>query len=150
MGKEAELVALVYSHSKESPTTLSADEYAAAVRIGRVGNLLIAAERAAPIGIPVALAAQRADIERLSSRLHSFGMRNTLTAANLPYFLPKEVGTHLQSARVAGLLDDGPGWTFKSAAARNLVHDIDRQLTASKESERQLEQRLIGGRGRTP
>lgn len=38
VGKKDELVALLYSHSKGSPTTLSADEHAAAVRIGRLGK----------------------------------------------------------------------------------------------------------------
>jgi hypothetical protein len=136
VGKEDALVALVYSHSKGNPTKLSADEYAAAVRIGRVGNLLTAAEHAPPLRIPSAFAGERADVERLTSRLQSLGLRNPLTTANLPHFSPKELRDHLQNARTAGLLDDGPAWTLKADAARNLAHDIDRQLTMSKQIER--------------
>jgi len=128
LGKEDELVAQVLHHSKGNPTNLTKEQYDAAVRIGRVGNLLTAADGAPGIKMPSALAPQRADIDRLSSRLRSFGLRHPLTTSNLAAFSPSNMRAHLADARKAGLLDDGPTWTFKYSAARNFVQDLVRQL----------------------
>ena len=128
LGKEDELVMQVLHHSKGSPTSLSKEQYDAAVRIGRVGNLLSAADQPSPVKMPSALAPQRADIERLSSRLRSFGLRHPLTNSNLPAFAASTMRAHLADARKAGLLDDGPTWTFKYSAARNVAQELTKEF----------------------
>ena len=128
LGKEDELVTQVLHHSKGSPTSLSKEQYDAAVRIGRVGNLLTAADGAPGIKMPSALAPQRPDIERLSSRLRSFGLRHPLTNSNLPAFAASTMRAHLADARKAGLLDDGPTWTFKYSTARNVAQELTKEF----------------------
>ena len=62
VGKEDELVTQVLNHSKGNPTSLSQEEYAAAVRIGRVGNLLESEAARKPRPIPQAFAPQKPDL----------------------------------------------------------------------------------------
>ena len=52
LGKEGELVTQVLHHSKGTPTSLTKEQYDAAVRIGRVGNLLTAADGVPAIKVP--------------------------------------------------------------------------------------------------
>jgi len=132
LGKEDELVTQILHHSKGNPTSLSKEQYDAAVRIGRVGNLLTAADQPSPVKVPSALATQQTEIQRLSSRLRSFALRHPLTTSNLPCFSSGDMRAHLSNARKAGLLDDGPTWTFKYGAARNFVQDLVRQLDRNR------------------
>ncbi len=69
VGKDDELVTQVLHHSNGNPTSLSKEEYAAAVRIGRVGNLLESEAARNPRPIPQAFAAQKPDLDRLAARL---------------------------------------------------------------------------------
>jgi hypothetical protein len=147
IGKEEQLVDHVFRHSKGEKSTLTPDQYAAAVRVGRIGNLLAGAEIVSPIRVPDAFAQQKKDLERLSARLQSFGLRNPFTTSNLSALSVSQVRNHLQSAQKSGLLDDGPGWTFKAAAARTFVQDIGRQLDQIRAADRRLEDRLISRKG---
>jgi hypothetical protein len=133
LGKEDELVTLVLNQSKGNPTWLTKEQYAAAVRIGRVGNLLTVADSAPTIKVPSDLAPQRADIERLSSRLRSFGLRHPLTTSNLSAFSASAMRAHLTDARKAGLLDAGPTWTFKYSAARNLAQELAKEFERKRD-----------------
>jgi hypothetical protein len=75
-------------------------------------------------------------------------VRNTLTTVDLPYFSPGQLRAHIETARKAGLLDEGPGWTLKGAAADKLALDMNRDLAHGKQLERYLKNRLIERSGR--
>ena len=113
------------------PTISSKTEHAPAVHGGRVGELLAAAARAPAVRVPSAFAPERSAIARLSSRLHAFGLHNPLTSNDLPYFSPSQLRRHLERARKAGLLDEGPGWTHRAAAARACALDLNRDSWTS-------------------
>jgi hypothetical protein len=98
VGKEDELVSHVFDQSKGKPSPLTQDEYAAAIKIGRVGNLLAVAERSAPLKLPVALEPQRSDIERLVARLGAFGHGRSLTPTNLTALSPAQLREQLVAA----------------------------------------------------
>jgi hypothetical protein len=55
-------------------------------------------------------------------------MPTPLTPQNLSALSAAQMGAHLAVARKVGLLDDGPAWTLKAAAARTFVQDVGRQL----------------------
>jgi len=123
------------------------DEYAAAVRVGRVGHLLALADTTKPVRVPDAFAEHKKDLERLSVRIESLGLRNPFSPANLKALSPSQVREQLQLAKKSGLLDDGATWTFKGAAARTFVSDISRQLDQTRDVERRLEDKLIARKG---
>jgi hypothetical protein len=148
IGKEEDLVAQVYRQAKGEPPTLTAEEYKAAVRVGRIGHALHIAQTAAPPRIPNAFAAQKSQLERLSARIQGLGLRSPLTA-DLTSLSPSQVRNQLQAARERGLLDDGPGWTLKGQAARSFVQDMGRVLDQSRKVERGLEDQLINRRFRS-
>jgi hypothetical protein len=143
IGKEEDLVAQVYRQARGEASSLTADEYAAALRVGRVGRTLNAAQTAPPLRVPNAFIAQKVELERLSARIHGLGLRSPLTPANLATLSLAQVRNQLQAARKAGLLDDGPGWTLKGQAARSFIQDMGRQLEQSRQVERRLEDQLI-------
>ncbi|MGD0837335.1 MAG: hypothetical protein ABSB49_11910 [Polyangia bacterium] len=122
---------LVVHRGQGSPTRLAKNEYAPAVRGGRLGKLLAAAARAPAVRVPSTFASERSAIARLSSRLHAFGLHNPLTSSDLPYFSPSQLRHHLERARDIGLLDEGPGWTYQAAAARTCALDLNRDLWTS-------------------
>jgi hypothetical protein len=127
-GREVELVEQVHRESKGEPSSLKPDEYAAAVRVGRVGNLLHMEAASNPPHIPPPLSDHKPDIERLAARLAAFRMPTPLTPQNLSALSAGQMGAHLAVARKVGLLDAGPAWTLKAAAARTFVQDVGRQL----------------------
>jgi hypothetical protein len=127
-GREVELVEQVHRESKGEPSSLKPDEYAAAVRVGRVGNLLHMEAASKPPHIPPPLSDHKPDIERLAARLAAFRMPTPLTPQNLSALSAAQMGAHLAVARKVGLLDAGPAWTLKAAAARTFVQDVGRQL----------------------
>jgi hypothetical protein len=148
LGKEDQLVAEVYARSKGEPSSLDADQYAAAIRVGRVGQLLTAAEAAPGIDVPDAFADEKTDIERLAGRLHALGLRHPLSATNLTALAPVELRQQLDKARDAGLLSDGADWTRNVAGARSFTQQLTREIDQAKSVERLLEDRLIHGKGR--
>ena len=144
LGKETQLVEQVLRKAKGEASPLTAAEYAAAVRAGRMGNLLASAEKSRPIDVPDCFAQHKVDLERLSARLQTFGLRNPVTPSNLSALSPAQLRNQLQAARKAGLLDDGAGWTFKGQAARGFVQEMGREIEQSRSAEHRLEDRLIG------
>jgi hypothetical protein len=149
LGKEEQLLAEVYAHSKGEPSSLDKDQYASAVRVGRVGQMLTAAEAAPEIHVPDAFADEKPEIERLAGRLHALGLRHPLSATNLTALAPVELRQQLDKAREAGLLGDGADWTRNAASARGFTQQLTREIDQAKSVERMLEDRLIHGRGRT-
>jgi hypothetical protein len=81
-----------------------------------------------PPHIPPPLSDHKPDIERLAARLAAFRMPTPLTPQNLSALSAAQMGAHLAVARKVGLLDAGPAWTLKAAAARTFVQDVGRQL----------------------
>ena len=148
LGKEDQLVAEVYARSKGEPSSLDADQYAAAIRVGRVGQLLTVAEAAPGIDVPDAFAAEKPEIERLAGRLHALGIRHPLSLTNLTALAPVELRQQLDKARQAGLLGDGTAWTRNAAGARGFTHQLTREIDQAKSVERLLEDRLIHGNRR--
>ena len=143
LGKEAKLVAEVYARSKGEPSSLDADQYAAAIRVGRVGQLLTAAEAAPEIDVSDAFADQKPDLDRLAGRLHALGIRHPLSTTNLTALAPVELRQQLDKAREAGLLSDGADWTRNVASARSFTQQLTREIDEAKSVERMLEDRLI-------
>ena len=143
IGKEEQLIAEVYAHSKGEPSSLDKDQYAAAVRVGRVGQMLTAAEAAPEIDLPDAFADEKTEIERLAGRLHALGLRHPLSATNLTALAPVELRQQLDKARQAGLLGDGADWTRNAAGARSFTQQLTREIDQAKSVERLLEDRLI-------
>jgi hypothetical protein len=128
LGKEDQLVDQVFRQAKGEPSTLTSDEYDAAVKCGRVGNLLESADKARPIRLPDGLGEQSKDLHLLSARLRSLGWRDVVTTENLRSFSTTQVREQVIAARKVGLLDDGPAWTFKAAAARTFAQEVLRNL----------------------
>jgi len=124
VGKEDELVTQVLHHSKGNPTSLSKEEYAAAVRIGRVGNLLESEAARKPRSIPEAFAAQKPDLDRLAARLAAFRLPTPFTRPNLSALTTEQVAAHLARAHQVGLLADGPAWTLKGKAAWTFIEEV--------------------------
>jgi hypothetical protein len=143
IGTEEDLVAQVYRQARGGPSSLTAEEYKAAVRVGRIGHALQTAQTAALPRIPNAFAAQKSQLEILSARIQGLGLRSPLTLENLKSLSPAQVRNQLQAAHKAGLLDDGPGWTLKGQAARSFLQDMGRVLDQSRQFERGLEDQLI-------
>ena len=54
--------------------------------------------------------------------------RSPLTTSNLPAFAANTMRAHLADADKAGLLDDGPTWTFKYSAARNVAQELTKEF----------------------
>ncbi len=52
---------------------------------------------------------------------------------------PRQVRDQIQTARKAGLLDDGPAWTLKGQAARTFVPDLGHDIQRSRRAEPTLE-----------
>jgi len=148
LGKEESLVAEVYAHSKGEPNSLDADQYRAAVRVGRVGQLLTEAEAAPEIDVPDAFADERPDLGRLAGRLHALGIPHPLSPTNLIALAPVELRQQLDKAREAGLLSDGADWTRNAAGARGFTQQLTREIDQAKSVERLLEDRLIHGNRR--
>ena len=73
-GREAELVEQVHRESRGEPSSLKPDEYAAAVQIGRVGNVLQNEAAGRPRPVPQHLADHKSDLDRLAARLSAFRM----------------------------------------------------------------------------
>ena len=142
-GKEEQLIAEVYAHTKGEPSSLDKEQYAAAVRVGRVGQMLTAAEAAPKIDVPDAFADEKTEIERLAGRLHALGLRHPLSATNLTALAPVELRQQLDKAREAGLLSDGADWTRNAAGARSFTQQLTREIEQAKSVERMLEDRLI-------
>jgi hypothetical protein len=147
VAKEENLVDHVLQQSKGQSSTLTNDEYAAAVRVGRVGHLLALADTTKPVRVPDAFAEHKKDLERLSVRIESLGLRNPFTPENLKALSPSQVRAQLQLTQKSGLLDDGATWTFKGAAARTFVSEISRQLDQTRDAGRLLEDKLIARKG---
>jgi hypothetical protein len=143
IGKEEDLVARVYGQAKGEPSSLTAEEYKAAVRVGRIGHALHTARTAPALEVPDAFVSEKAELERLSARIHGLGLRSPITPDNLASLSPNQVSDQLQAARKAGLLDDGPGWTLQGQAARSFVQDLGREIEQSRETEQSLEDQLI-------
>jgi hypothetical protein len=78
------------------------------------------------VNVPSAFAEQRKDIERLSARLHGFGLATAITTHSLCQLSRAEVRSLIDTARTQGLLDDGPAWTVNATAAQNLGKDFER------------------------
>jgi hypothetical protein len=150
VGKEEQLIAEVYAQSKGEPSSLDKDQYAAAVRVGRIGQLLTAAEAAPEIDVPHAFADEKPEIERLAGRLHALGLRHPLSHANLIALAPVELRQQLDKARDAGLLSNGADWTRNVAGARSFTQQLTREIDQAKSVERMLEDRLIHGLRRQP
>ncbi len=149
VGKEEQLVDHVLQQSKGQSSTLTNDEYAAAVRVGRVGHLLALADTTKPVRVPDAFTEHKKDLESLSVRIESLGLRNPFTPENLKALSPSQVRAQLQLAQKSGLLDDGAAWAFKGAAARTFVSEISRQLDQTRDVDRRLEDKLIARKGST-
>jgi hypothetical protein len=145
LGKEDQLVAEVYARSKGEPSSLDADQYAAAIRVGRVGQLLTAANAAPKIDVPDAFADEKPDLDRLAGRLFALGIRHPLSPTNLIALAPVELRQQLDKAREAGLLSDGADWTRNAAGARSFTQQLTREIDNAKSVERFLEDRLIHG-----
>jgi len=145
LGKEDQLVAEVYARTKGEPSSLDADQYAAAIRVGRVGQLLAAAEAAPQIEVSDAFADQKPELDRLAGRLHALGIRHPLSTTNLTALAPVELRQQLDKARGAGLLSDGADWTRNAASARSFTQQLTREIDEAKSVERFLEDRLIQG-----
>jgi hypothetical protein len=148
IGKEEQLVAQVLRHSNGEQNSLTPEQYSAAVRVGRVGHLLATADATKPLRVPDAFTEHKKDIERLSARLQSLGLRTPFTPANLAALSPVQVRTQLDAARKSGLLDDGPGWTFKASAARAFTQDVGRQIEQTRNVDLRLEDQLISRKGK--
>ena len=131
-GREEELVEQVFRRAKGEPSALSKEEYEAAVRCGQVGRVLELEGNAKPVRVPEAFAAQKKDIERLSARLQSLGLRDVLTPTGLGALSPAGLRRQLDVARKARLLDEGPAWTFKAAAARQLAQDMTKEFERNR------------------
>jgi hypothetical protein len=56
------------------------------------------------------------------------GWRDVVTTENLRSFSTTQVREQVIAARKVGLLDDGPTWTFKAAAARTFAREVLRNL----------------------
>jgi hypothetical protein len=150
VGKEEHLVAEVHAHSKGEPSSLNAEQYAAAVRVGHIGQLLTAADAAPETHVPNAFADQKSDVQRLAGRLNAFGLRNPLSPTNLSALAPAQLRQQLDKARQAGLLGDGADWTRNAAGARSFTQQLTREIDQAKSVERLLEDRLIHGTRRQP
>ncbi len=149
IGREEALVAQVYSQARGGPSSLTAEEYKAAVRVGRIGHTLNAAQTAPALEVPDDFASEKAELERLSARIQGLGLRSPLTPDNLATLSPSQVDDQIQAARKIGLLEDGPGWTLKGQAARSFVQDLGREIEQSREEEQSLEDLLIKRRFQT-
>jgi hypothetical protein len=142
VGREEQLVVELHRRTQGEPTKLSTQEYAAAIRIGQVGNLLSQAEALKPPRVPAPFEDHKDDIQKLSVRLRSFRLLDPFSPRSISAFAPAQLRALLATARKDGLLDDGPGWALKGAAARALSQDIGRQLDQNRTVERGLEDRL--------
>src|SRR6185436_7674113 len=87
--------------------------------------------------------ADSADLQRLHRRLHAFDIRSPLGAGALGSLAPAELRRSLASCRQAGLLDDGPAWTLKAAAARSVAQDLVRTMDRALEADRLLTDALL-------
>ena len=146
-GKEEQLIKEVLQQANGQPSLLDKEVYSAAIRAGRMGNLLTQEEFANKPRIPESFKDAKKDLEILSARLQAFGQKSPITPANLGALAPSQVREQLNNARKAGLLDEGPGWTGQGSAARTFVLDMGKQIEKTREVDRRLEDQLIARKG---
>jgi hypothetical protein len=150
VGKEEQLVGQVLAQARGENVSLSKDEYTAAVKAGRIGNLLELEKNQKALRVPAALETERPQLERLAARLHSLGAGSPFTTDSLRAVAPSQVRAALKVARDQGLLNDGPAWTLKASVARTFSQDLSREFARGQELERTLEDSLLKKRPDKP
>ena len=122
--------------AKGGGTALPAPEYQAALRAGRVGLLLAREEDAPRPAVPAQHTESSSDIVRTTARFHAFKVANPLPPDALATMSPRNLHRVLNTIRKAGLLDDGPAWTMKAAAAFEVARQLRATLAAELRDEK--------------
>ena len=141
-GADVDLVAQVVRSARGEKTDLAKQQYDAAVKAGRIGHLLEREATATPLRIPDAFAAQREQLQRLSARMQAFGLKPPFAPSDLGALSPSQLKTNLGIAKRAGLLEDGPDWTLKAAAAREVLGEISLHTDRARQVDQHLHQNL--------
>ncbi len=150
-GNELELVRQVLTSTKEQPAPgLSREEFEATMRAGKIGHMLDVETRAPPLEAPSGLSDLTEDLQRLSSRLHVFGIENPLGRDELFALAPSEMSKVIEAFRTEGVLTDGPEWVFRRAVAGRVADEVRPSIEREVDADQYLIDRLIAGMRRSP
>jgi hypothetical protein len=106
---------------------------------GRVGQLLAREQAEPPPTLPASLAAHAGNLARASARLRAAGLQPPIDATSLQGIPPKKVAGVLARLQSTGLLDDGPGWALRVAAAPAVITHLNTQLLTDLGRQQEVE-----------
>ena len=127
-GKELELIRRVAAAAKGDADQLPRDDYRAAVQAGRIGHLLEREAAVPRVEVPDSFGTLARDVQRASARLQALGVADPFSKDVLTSAPMSQIERAVRDLRGAGLMNDGPGWTLKAQAAREVVTRIVPQL----------------------
>jgi hypothetical protein len=74
--------------------------------------------------------------------MQAFGLKPPFAPSDLGALSPSQLKTNLGIAKRAGLLEDGPDWTLKAAAAREVLGEISLHTDRARQVDQHLHQNL--------
>lgn len=142
-GQEAELVSITIQKARGENVDLPTPAFDAAIKAGKIGNILAKEEKATAAIIPKGFEREAQDLKTISARMDALGIKNPFTKESLTSSAPAEVRKAIDRCKEAGLTEEGSGWAFKAGQIRGLAQDIEKGLGKDIDATQHLTDKLI-------